>query len=179
MIRQRLVELRFLNKPLSLVSFASSWFFYPSWISSLGTRRRSELENATYPVTAQISSVIACCKLRYLYFADVTGFRRPSPDLLNCIVLRVSTMGERDFDFPKKGRGKRGFLNHLLHSRKWVSLIICYELYKYPLQLDCMYHRGVNFLGIFTHGFADRANVPIPYLRTIFSQSRLGSSSPI
>ena len=43
----------------------------------------------------------------YFSFADVTRSRRPIPVTLIGIALRVPTMGERVFVFPKKIRGKK------------------------------------------------------------------------
>ena len=65
------------------------------------------MENVPSPVTGQINSVISSCKVRYFFFAVVTVFRRPRPDLLTVIVLRVTYMGKIFFDFPRKKRGKK------------------------------------------------------------------------
>ena len=106
-IRQRSVVLRSLNKPLSLAELMSYRFFCLLRLSSLGARRWLALDNAPSFFTSRINYVLARCKLRYFLFADVTGFRIPRPAFLTGIVLIVPTMGEIDFYFPKKSRGKK------------------------------------------------------------------------
>ena len=107
MIGRRSVPMRYPTKPWSVTSSASSQFFCPSCISYLISRRWLALDNAPPPVTYQISSALDCWKLRYLSLADITGFRIPNPYLLTGIVLRTPTMGERDYAFTNKRRGKR------------------------------------------------------------------------
>ena len=80
----------------------SSLFYCPPQLYSLNARRQTALENAPYPITAQINSVLALCELRYFSFADVTGFRMTRPDLLTGILFRVPTMGERVFEFLRE-----------------------------------------------------------------------------
>ena len=81
--------------------------------------------NFASPVTARINYVLAYCKLRYFLFTDSTGLRRPRPDFLTGIVIRVPTMGERYFFFPKKRYGNffprspSPFLKTLLSYYLW------------------------------------------------------------
>ena len=44
-------------------------------------------------------------EIRYLLLADVTRYCRARPNFLTGIVLKVTIMGERDFDFLKKTQG--------------------------------------------------------------------------
>ena len=106
-MRHRSNPSRYLTRPLSLASWASSWICCLSRLSSLCVIMWTEVENNLSPVTASISLLLAHRKLRYLLLADVTGSCRPRPYFLNGIVLKVPTMGGRDFDFPKKIQGKK------------------------------------------------------------------------
>ena len=105
-IRRMLVHFRYRTKPLSLVSFATSQSLCLSRLSSPSIRRCSALENSPPPVTDLIIYTLPLWDLRYSSFADITGFRRPSPATLIGIVLRVPTMSERVFVFLKKRQGK-------------------------------------------------------------------------
>ena len=100
---------RFLKNPSSLVSLESYQVFLPSLISYLTAWRCLSVENSLYPSTYLINSVITYCKLSKFTLDEVTGFCSPRPDFLNFIALIVSTMVGRDFDFPKKRRGKKFF----------------------------------------------------------------------
>ena len=106
-IRNLLVLLRSQTRPLIFVSFATSRYFYPSRLSSPSIHIWSELENTPPSVTALIISALPCWELSYLSFSDVARFRRTSLATLIGIVLRVPTMGERVFVFPKKRQGKK------------------------------------------------------------------------
>ena len=127
--RRLSVPLRSLTKPLSLVSYAASWYFFPSHSYSLRVRRSSTLENAPHPVTALISSTLYLWEIRYLSLSEVTRFRRPSPATLICIVLRIPTMGERVFVLPNKKRGK--FFSWIIFSTPAnaspVSQVMCWR----------------------------------------------------
>ena len=68
-IRIMFVPLRYQTKPLSLVLFATSQSFCPSRLSSLSICRWYVLENASPPVTAQISSEIPRWDLMCFSFA--------------------------------------------------------------------------------------------------------------
>ena len=60
------------------------------------------LGNDPSPIMDLINYVLARYKLRYLLFTYVTGLRSPRPTFLTGTVLRISTMGERVFEIPKK-----------------------------------------------------------------------------
>ena len=104
-INHLLVPFRYRMKPLSLVLLAASQSFCLSCLSSPSVHRWLASDNYPPPVTVLISSALPCWKLRYLFFYDVTGFRRPSPATLIDISLRVPMMGERVFAFTKIIRG--------------------------------------------------------------------------
>ena len=106
-IRRLLVHLRLQTIPLSLVLYVASRSFFPLRIYPPSVRMCSALENAPPPITALIGSALHHWKIRYLFFVDVTGFRRLSISTLIGIILRVPTMGERVLVFPKKIGGKK------------------------------------------------------------------------
>ena len=58
-------------------------------------------------------------------------------------------------------------MKKLLHSCRCISLVFLHKLQKDQLWLDCTDHRGVTFLGTFTHSFSDIANVFFPLWHTI------------
>ena len=101
------VPLRSRTKPFGLVSYTDSQSFFLPHIYSPSFSRWSALENTPPPITALISYALPHREFSYLSFADVTGFRIPSPDFLNGIIIRAPTMGERVFVFLKKRRGKK------------------------------------------------------------------------
>ena len=139
--------------------------------------------------------MLARYQLKYFLFAEVNGFRRLRLDFLTGIVLRVPTMDDRVFDFPRKRRGKR-FPEAYSPLPQTRLTYFCYALKKYLFRLDRADHRGVTFLGIFTCGFDDHMDV-LPSMSTYalsanhvlmflshvfvcsFRQSFLKSSSPI
>ena len=63
--------------------------------------------NFLSPVTAPIISMLTRSKIRYFLLADVTGYYRYRRYLLTGVIIKVSTMGGRDVDFPKKTLGKK------------------------------------------------------------------------
>ena len=59
--------------------------------------------------------------------------------------------------------------------RKHVSIILCEVLQKYPLQLDCTYHCGISFLGMFHQGFSYPGYVRFPFFSISSNQLCLDS----
>ena len=98
---------RSLNSPLSLSLLSTSRIFCPPHVSSLSARRWLSVGNYLSPVMAPIRSLLARSKVRYLSLAGVTGSCRPRPYFLIGIVLKVTAMVGKDFDFPKKRWGKK------------------------------------------------------------------------
>ena len=101
------VPLKYITKPLSLDSYATSRASFLSRYSSLRVRRWSASEDPPHPATARISSALPCVKPNYFSWADITGFRSPTPDLLTGIVIRAPTTEERVFFSQNKRRGKK------------------------------------------------------------------------
>ena len=95
-----------LTKPLILDFYATSRAFFPPCRSSLRVRMWSALENPPPPVTARSSSALPRMDRKYFSWADVTGFRGPSPYFLTGIVIRDPTTKEIIFVFPNKRREK-------------------------------------------------------------------------
>ena len=106
-IRRLLVPLRSQTKVLILVLYMASWYLFLSRLSSPSARRWSAFENAPPPEIFWISTALPCRELRYFFCNDVTGFRSPSPGLLNSILFRATSMSERVFVFLKKRQGKK------------------------------------------------------------------------
>ena len=77
-IRRRSIPMRYPTKPLSVESFGSYRVFFLSRLSYLISRRWSDLDNAPLPVMDRIRSALDPRELRYLFFADATGFRIPN-----------------------------------------------------------------------------------------------------
>ena len=106
-MRRRSSASRSFTSPLSLAPLASSHIFIPSCHSSLSSRRWFAVEILLAPVTDPISLLFARSKLRYFLLSGVTRYCRPRPDFLTKIVLKVPTMGGRDFGFQKKIQGTK------------------------------------------------------------------------
>ena len=118
-IRRRSVPRGSQTKAFSVSLFVSSQFFCSPCLSYPSAISWPVLKSSNPPITAQISSALACWELRYFYFADVTGFRSPNPDFLIEILLRAPTMGEKDFSFQRKDE-PRISPDHILNSRKII-----------------------------------------------------------
>ena len=63
-------------------------------------------EKSLYPLTATISLLLARSELRYIFLTNEIRACSPEPDLLTGIVLKVPTMGGKDFGFQKKRQSK-------------------------------------------------------------------------
>ena len=88
-----------------LVPFLCYWchpWLFLSRLSYLISRRWSAVENALPPVMDPISLLLARRELKYLLLAHITVSYRHSPYFLAGIILKIPTMGERYFNFPRK-----------------------------------------------------------------------------
>ena len=135
--RRLSVPLSSQTKPLILVSYAASCYFFPSRLSYPSVRRWLALENASHPITARISSALPRWDIRYFSCADITIFRMPSPDFLTGIVLRAPMMCERVFFFPKKIRGKkvsRIILSTPVNMSPVSQLMRCINIHSYWIE---------------------------------------------
>ena len=94
-----------LTRILSLVSLEPSRIELLSLLYYMSAIRWSVAENDIYPFTDPISLQLAHRKLRHFFLDGVTGYCRPSMDLLIGVVLKIPTMAGRYFNSPKKRRG--------------------------------------------------------------------------
>ena len=134
------------------------------------------VENYISPSMVLINSVLAHANLGIFHWL-VSPFFWPRPDLLTGIALKVSTLGGRDFGFPKNRQEKKFSVEAypLLHTNIpcFLSLIE-----KYPLWLDFMVHCGVTFLGVFPCFFFDYTNILFPLQHTILQPITFGIVIP-
>ena len=121
---------------------------------------------------------LACFKLRYLLFADVTAFRKPNPNLLTGIVIRSPPISEREISFWRKDEAKRFPKSSSPLLQAILTYSFCDALYKYPLQLDQVYHRGIPLLMIFPSSFANRSNSILPRLCSLLQPVMFGLIVP-
>ena len=166
-----------LTIPPSFTLFASSLFFFLSCLSSLTSRRWLEVENTLSPVSAPISSYIACRELVYLSNAIVTRFCTPRLSLFTSNVLRVPTTVGKVLDFLKKDKAIIP-PKELFHSHKRLYRIFWSAFQKYPLQLDCTNHLVVTYLRIFNLHFDNRMNISLQFIRPIFHPLAFGFFIP-